>query len=116
MTEFRVLGVSYSVIRDLRGLVSTIRRRSFRLATQIEDAASSVALNLGEGNRRAGRDRAYHFRVAAGSAEEVRCGLHVAEAWGYLRESDTASALAQVDTLLAMIWGLNGGRRRSRTA
>ena len=115
MTEFRVLGVSLGVVRSLRQVLLVVRRRSYRLATQIEDAASSVALNLGEGNRREGRDRAYHFRVAAGSAEEVRCGLHVAEAWGYLRESDTASTLAQVDTLLAMIWGLTGGRRR-RTA
>ncbi len=84
MTRFRTLEASYQVIRDLRDLMHLIRRRSDWLARQIESAASSVSLNLGEGNRRLGKDRLHHFRMAAGSADEVRCALHVAEAWGYV--------------------------------
>ena len=35
-------------------------------------AASSIALNLAEGNRRGGKDKPYHFRVAALDIEMQR--------------------------------------------
>ena len=41
------------------------------LARQIRRAALSVPANLAKGRRRTGRDRGYHWRIAAGSAEEV---------------------------------------------
>ncbi len=111
MNRFLALDLSYSVIREVRSPLDSVRRRSERLARQIEDAASSVSLNLGEGQRRQGKDRLHHYRVAAGSADEVRCGLRVAEAWGYVAMADIEKCLQVLDRLLGMLWSLTQGRR-----
>ena len=94
------------IIATLRRVLPAIRRQDARLATHIRDAASSVALNLGEGARRRGGDRTQLWRVASGSAEEVRSALRVALAWGYLREDAVAEALRRIDRLQAMLWKL----------
>jgi four helix bundle protein len=100
---FDALEVSLEVIRALRGPVAKIRRHSAKLATQLEDAASSVAANVAEGNRRVGKDRSHLFRVAAGSADEARTHLRVAEAWGYVAMDDVETALRLLDRELAML-------------
>jgi four helix bundle protein len=56
------------MIRSLRRVVALVRRNNRKLAEQIENAASSVAANLAEGNRRRGKDRVQFFLIAAGSA------------------------------------------------
>ena len=104
---FHALEVSLELIRSLRGPVAKIRRHSRSLATQLEDAASSVAANVAEGNRRAGRDRAHTFRIAAGSADETRTHLRVAEAWGYVTMDDIDTPLQLADRELAMLWRLS---------
>jgi four helix bundle protein len=91
------------LIRSLRGPVRKIRRHKARLAAQLEDAASSVAANVAEGNRRVGRDRLHLFRIAAGSADEARTHLRVAEAWGYVDLADIEAALRLADRELAML-------------
>ncbi len=106
MKRFEALELALSAVRSLRPLVPSIRRRDPRLATHIRDAASSIALNLGEGNRRAGRDRIHLWRIASGSAEEVRTALRVALAWGYLAERQTVEAQRQIDQLQAVLWKL----------
>ncbi len=103
---FLALDHSVGIVRQLRPLVSRVRRHDSKLAAQLRDAGSSVALNLGEGNRRSGRDRGHLWRVASGSAEEVRTALRVAEAWGYVDAQETASVLADIDELQAMLWKL----------
>ena len=72
----------------------------------IRSAASSVALNLAEGRRRQGKDRQYHWSVAAGSADEKRTALRVARALGDLGEEETAAADDRLDQVLAICWGL----------
>jgi len=74
------------------------------LANQVRRAASSIALNIAEGNRRNGKDRTYHFRVAAGSAAEVEAGLEVAVAWGHLEPPEPELEL--LDQIRAMLWRL----------
>ncbi len=103
---FLALELALSLIASLRGVVDKIRRRSPRLARQIEDAASSVAGNLGEGNRRRGRDRVQFFLIAAGSADETRCHLRVALSWGWVSEAEIAKPLSLIDRELAMLWRL----------
>ncbi len=104
--SFLVLDHTFGIVRQLRPLVSSIRRHDSKLAAQLRDAGSSVALNLGEGNRRQGRDRGHLWRIASGSAEEVRTALKVAEAWGYIDQAEAAAVLADVDRLQAMLWKL----------
>ncbi len=103
---FIALELSLSLIESLRPIVVRVRRRNSRLARQIEDAASSVAANLGEGNRRTGRDRIHFFSIAAGSADETRCHLRVAKAWGWLIDRDIHHPLHLLDRELAILWKL----------
>jgi four helix bundle protein len=62
-----------------------------------------VAANVAEGNRRTGRDRLHLFRIAAGSADETRTHLRVAEAWGYVTMDDVDTSLQLADRELAML-------------
>ena len=83
-----------------------LRQRHRSLAEQCERAADSLALNLAEGRRRVGRDRVHLFRIALGSAEEVRACLRVAEAWGHLSSAETAETLQLLDQELAICFRL----------
>ena len=103
---FHALDVSIDAIRSLRSPLLTIRPYDSSLAQQIRRAASSVSLNLAEGNRRTGKDRRRFFRIAAGSANEVRTALRVAEAWGYVKAREITGALGLLDQTLAMLWKL----------
>ena len=103
---FEALEVSLKAVRSLREPLRTIRAKDPKLADQLRRAASSVALNLSEGRRRIGKDRRYHWSVAAGSAEEAHTCLRVAEAWGDVKQSEINEALQLLDRLLAMLWRL----------
>ena len=104
--RFEAVEVSLSLIRSLRPLVEEIRRQDAALAGQLKRAASSVALNTAEGNRRRGRDRLYHWSVAAGSADEARTALRVAIEWREVPERRAHEALELLDRVLAMLWRL----------
>ena len=69
---FDARDVALELVRSLRPLVEKIRQKDASLANQLRDAGSSVVLNVGEGARRTGRDRRYHYTVASGSAGEER--------------------------------------------
>jgi four helix bundle protein len=103
---FVAFEMALQIIGSLRGVVEVIRRRDARLAQQIEHAASSVAANLAEGNRRQGKDRLHFFRIAAGSADETRAHLRVALAWGWVKSDAIGAPLALIDRELAMLWRL----------
>ena len=103
---FQTLEVSLDLVRSLRRPVERLRGRDRGLSDQIRRAASSVSLNLAEGRRRSGADRLHHWRIAAGSAEEVRIALRVALAWGDLQSAEVSEALQFLDRLLAMAWRL----------
>ena len=74
--------VSIELVHALRNLVPTIKRHDRDLADQIHRAATSVALNLSEGQRLTGGNQRRHYEIAHGSANEVRAAIQVAEAWG----------------------------------
>jgi four helix bundle protein len=101
---FEVLEVSLDLVRALRRPVALVRNRDRDLSQHIRRAASSVALNIAEGRERAGADRAHHWRIAAGSAAEVRAALRVAVAWGDVQDRDVTPVLELLDRVLAMLW------------
>jgi len=103
---FIALEYSLTAIQKLKRPIEELARKDPDLTRQIRRAASSVAQNLGEGCRRAGKDRTYHYRVAAGSAEETRVSLLVAVAWGYLASDDLAEPLRLFDRILAILHSL----------
>ena len=102
--QFDAYQVALQMIRSLRDIVPKIRMHNPSLAVQIDKAAPSVALNLNEGRRRIGKDRKHLWRVAAGSADEVRACLDVAEAAGYLDLDEIEHTLTLIDRVLAMTW------------
>jgi len=100
--------VSLEVITSLRSVVPLIERQDRDLADQLKRAASSVALNLAEGQRLTKGNKPKHYAIAHGSANEVRAALQTALAWGWLE--DASEALAKVDRLLALLWRLTHPR------
>jgi four helix bundle protein len=105
--RFEALEVSIDVVRSLRQPLEILRSRDADLHRQIRRAASSVALNISEGNQRSGKDRVYHFRIARGSAAEVCTALRVAVAWGDLQAAAVGETLRLLDRLLRLLWGLS---------
>ncbi len=101
-----VFEVAVQMVGSLREPLAVLERRDPDLARQVRRAAASVALNIGEGRRRNGKDRIHLWRVAAGSADEVATAMRVAEAFGYLRGGDVAAPLKLCDRVLAMLWRL----------
>jgi four helix bundle protein len=102
--------IASQLIKSLRGPLETIVSRDGALADQLRRAGSSVLLNIVEGHRRIGKDRAHHYRIAAGSAAEVAAALEIAAAWGYVAEPQLAEPRALVDRELALLWGLTRPR------
>jgi len=104
-----VADLSIQLIETLRPLMPRIKARDKNLAEQIQRAASSVVLNIGEaeysdpGNRRA------RFHSAAGSAGETRAAVRLAVAWGIVKRADGEPATALLNRILPMLWKLTRG-------
>src|SRR5215470_4937885 len=98
--------VSLEMVKSAAPVIQAVARRDRALADQMRRAASSVPLNIAEGARRTGRDRKHSYRIAAGSAHELRTAIRVAESWGYLDPQSVGAVDALLDRELALLWGL----------
>jgi four helix bundle protein len=104
-----VADLSIELIEKLRPLMARIKARDKSLADQIQRAASSVALNIGEaeysdpGNRRA------RFYTAAGSAGETRAAVRLAVAWGIVLRAEGEPITMLLNRILPMLWKLTRG-------
>ena len=101
---FHVYGAALGMVSALRPVLEGLKKADRDLADQLRRAASSVVLNIAESNQRMGKDRVHFFRIAAGSAAEVRAALEVARAWGMIGAVPVAEA--ELDRVLAMLWRL----------
>ncbi len=81
------------------------------LAEQVVRSASSVPANLSEGAGRSGKDRAYHWRVAYGSAKEVDDHLRLLMGTSAINNRRTQAALQLFDDVRALTWRLLNPRR-----
>ena len=90
-------------LRMLRAPLGRIRGANRSLADQLTRAASSVLLNLGEGAERRGADRLHFYRIAAGSAAEVRSALDAAEALGFVEAAEVAEARDRFDQVVRIL-------------
>ena len=81
------------------------------LADQVVRSASSVPANLAEGAGRSGKDRAYHWRIAYGSAKEVDTHLRLLIGVGAIEAHQTATTLRLFDDVRALTWRLLNPRR-----
>lgn len=106
MKRFEVYEMSLQMISALRPAVERIRHHDKDLALQLKRAGSSVPGNIAEGARRTGQDRLHHYRIAAGSAGEIRSHLAVALAWGDVDQATVSPVLTLLDSILAILWRL----------
>ncbi len=104
MNNFVAYNVALELVRALRPIVAELKAHSRDLSDQIERAATSLVLNLGEGNRRAGKDRRRFFVMSQGSASEILAALDVADAWGW--SVDAKAARVILDRERGLLWGL----------
>lgn len=101
-----VYKVALQLIEELRPLVPIIARHDRDLAKQLRRCASSVALNIAEGEQSDPGTRRSRFHSAAGSASETRAALEVAACWRYVSEERARTSLALADRVVGMLWGL----------
>ena len=105
---FQASEVALEAAVMLAGVLEVVKTKETELADQMKRACMSMVLNVPEGGRRGGKDRGYHFRIAAGSAAELRNALRLAIAWKYCPPQD--ELLALLDRELAMLWRLEHPR------
>ena len=91
--QLQVYRVSLDVVRGVGGLAGRIGRVDADLARQLRRAASSVPLNIAEGECAIGGNRRSRFDTARGSAKESVACLEVAVAMGYLAANDIAAVV-----------------------
>ena len=96
--------VALEMVSLLRPIVDQMKVLNLDCAKQLQRAASSTVLNLGEGQRRQGGDKRRAYEIAHGEAREVMAALDLAMAWGWCLP-DT-EVRAKLDHLLALCWGL----------
>ena len=101
---FDALEVSLETIAALREPLTVIRGKDADLYRQLRRAGNSMSLNIAEGARREGKDRKHLWRIAAGSADEVRVGLRTSMAWGDLDAVRAKTSLQLLDRVIAMLW------------
>ena len=104
--------VAVELVRELAPIVKTLQQHDSNLADQMKRAATSVVLNLGEGQKRLAGNKRRAYEIAHGEAREVLACLDCASAWGYL--ADCAPIRARLDRLLALCWGWTHARHAAK--
>jgi four helix bundle protein len=106
MAALQVAGLSFEMIEALRPLVPRIKRSDRSLADQLTRAATSVALNIAEGDLSDAGNRKARFFTAAGSANESLAALKAAVCWRYITPADAEAASGLLRRIIAILWKL----------
>ncbi len=101
---FDALEISLETLDALREPLRVLRSKDGDLYRQVRRAGASMTLNIAEGRRRVGKDRKHLWRVALGSADEVRAALRTAVAFGDLDPYEINQSLDLLDRVIAMLW------------
>lgn len=102
----------FHVAIELNRLVASISlpRGQADLRDQLRRAATSIALNIGEGASKAGPDGRRYFIIARGSCGEVAATLRLLLAIGTISEPTHEQGRALCGRIYAMLTGLCGQR------
>jgi four helix bundle protein len=111
MGNFVAYEVAVELVKELRPIVEAVGQHDRNLADQLKRAATSVLLNLAEGQRRVAGNKRRAFEIAHGEAREVLGCLDCAAAWGYVTNASRARAI--LDRLLGLCWGLTRAKARA---
>jgi four helix bundle protein len=79
----RITPVSIEIVRMLQPMIAEIRTHNPRMANQLDDASTSVAANICEGNGHRGGARRHKYEIALGEARETVAWIQMAEAKQY---------------------------------
>lgn len=113
---FIAFEVSLLLTKSLVPLVPVIAKGDADLADQLRRAATSITLNLAEGQRSLKGNKQKHYSIAHGSANEVKAAVEVALAWGWIDRDGAGEALALLDRMLALLWCLTHGPSKKSAA
>ena len=102
----RIQGEVIELVRRTRGAVEAIGKHDKDLERQVRRAMTSVVLNGREGERQGRGKGRQRFEDAMGSADEVKGGLEVAEALGYVEVE--AQIVAEWTRVARVFWKLRG--------
>ncbi len=105
-THLRVLDDIVHIIRRLRPVKEKLNKESRSLADQLERAATSMGLNLAEGNAVRDGNRKARLKNALGSTQEVRVALKLAAAWGYIPDALADELDRELDRIAAQLYCL----------
>ena len=92
----------------LQRLLPVVRKRDRSLFDQIHRAMNSVVLNIAEADGNDPGTAKARFASACGSAKEVRAGMQLAVAYGYVSSSRVNEVDIALDEVCAMSWRLSG--------
>jgi four helix bundle protein len=106
MLDAQVIATQFASL--LLGKLGKIPAAYRDLADQARRAATSIPLNIAEASGRTGKDRAHHFRIAYGSAQETAVAVQLLSSVGVLVPADVAQLLGLLDRIQAMCWRLAG--------
>jgi four helix bundle protein len=92
----------------LQQVLPVVRKRDRSLFDQIHRAMNSVVLNIAEADGNDPGTAKTRFASACGSAKEVRAGLQLAVAYGYVPRLRITAVDIALDEVCAMSWRLSG--------
>jgi len=92
----------------LQEVLPVVRKRDKSLFDQIHRAMNSVVLNIAEADGNDPGTAKARFASACGSAKEVRAGLQLAVAYGYVADPRVKEVDIALDQVCAMSWRLSG--------
>ncbi len=98
----RIYWVMLDAIETMQPLIDKIRAHNRGLATQLDEASSSVPLNIAEGSGNRGGTRRERYSTALGSARETVACLHTAERKRFILPVST-ELMAMLDHVIAVL-------------
>jgi four helix bundle protein len=106
MTKLKILDTSVDMVQRVHGFAAKVARHDRDLASQMKRSSTSVALNCSEGIWAKAGKRRSRLEDAINSARETLMALRIASACGYLSERHAADGIAQLDSMIAVLWTL----------
>ena len=104
--------VALEVVDAVAPLLGRVRKEDPDLHKQLRRALCSVAMNIAEGQHSDDGNRRARYFTAAGSANETRMALRLAQRLGYISERDWARCDVLLVRQLKLLWGLTRGRAK----
>jgi len=102
----KILDSMVEMVRVVHAAAAKVARHDRDMALQMRRASTSVALNGSEGIWAKAGKRRSRLEDAVNSARETMMALKLAGACKYLQAEESAAAVKQVDSVIAVLWTL----------